>query len=288
MDRPLKTYSTGMQVRLGFAVAISVDPDVLVVDEALAVGDVFFQQKCVRHMREALSSCTKVLVSHDLHQISNLSDRVLVLEEGKASFLGTPLEAIEHYTRLLHTATYGNRSAIEPGGVDSGKEPISDATLPWVEVPPTSRGGAGSVVIECVALTDLDGQMTRIARGGDPLVVHVLVDVPPGEWDLIFGYIFNDRVGNPIFGENTIQARGGPIRFTTEGRYRVSLRFRWPEIQPGVYTLTPGVGDGVEAAGHRIQCWAHSIIAVEAISPDRFVHCLFNNDIEAVDVARLD
>src|SRR6202042_2355304 len=80
MDEPIRTYSSGMMLRLGFACAIAVDPDVFLVDEALAVGDIFFQQKCFEYMRGEMKGRTRVIVSHDTHAITTLCSRVLVLE----------------------------------------------------------------------------------------------------------------------------------------------------------------------------------------------------------------
>src|SRR5204862_1239936 len=98
IDRPVKTYSTGMFVRLAFAVQIFTDPDVLIVDEALSVGDIFFQQKCfarIREMRER--GMTLIFVSHDMPAIRNLCDRVLLLNRGSVEFEGPPDEAVSRY-----------------------------------------------------------------------------------------------------------------------------------------------------------------------------------------------
>jgi len=97
-DRPVRTYSSGMFVRLAFSTFMFLEPDVLVVDEALSVGDVFFQQKCFDAVRRMRANGTTLLyVSHDMPSVSNLCDRVLLLDHGKPLFLGDPDEAIAHY-----------------------------------------------------------------------------------------------------------------------------------------------------------------------------------------------
>jgi len=102
VHQPVKTYSTGMFVRLAFASAISVDPDILIVDEALSVGDIFFQQKCHTRMEELIKNGTTVIiVSHDMPSIEKYSDRVLLINHGEAVFMGHPNEAVHRYYALL-------------------------------------------------------------------------------------------------------------------------------------------------------------------------------------------
>ncbi len=98
IDQPVKTYSSGMMIRLAFAVAVTVEPDILIVDEALSVGDVFFQQKCFKRVREMLSSGVSLLfVSHDTGAVQNLCDRAILLGQGKPIFSGPPEEAVSRY-----------------------------------------------------------------------------------------------------------------------------------------------------------------------------------------------
>jgi lipopolysaccharide transport system ATP-binding protein len=98
MDRPVKTYSTGMMVRLAFAVQVAIDPDVLIVDEALSVGDIFFQQKCVRRMRELREKGVTILfVSHDLTMVRDFCEDALFLKDGRAAFFGPSHLAIQRY-----------------------------------------------------------------------------------------------------------------------------------------------------------------------------------------------
>ena len=114
VDQPVKLYSSGMFVRLAFATAISVNPDILIVDEALSVGDIFFQQKCMEHMKRMMESKTIVLVSHDMHAVSNLCDRVIVLNDGKILFDGETSEGIALYIRLVHNEMFaGNGSNVD-------------------------------------------------------------------------------------------------------------------------------------------------------------------------------
>ncbi|MBU0640851.1 MAG: Wzt carbohydrate-binding domain-containing protein, partial [Planctomycetes bacterium] len=289
IDQPVKTYSSGMYVRLAFSVAIAVEPEILVVDEALAVGDIFFQQKCARHMRENLAEATKLLVTHDMHAVTTLADRVLVLDRGQAVFTGSPLEAVEYYTKLMHNDAFGTGAAPTP---ESAAAPTAlrklGGTLPWIAVPEESRGGARAIQIERVAVTRADHQKLTTVRAAERVVVHMTLRAARPSREILFGYIVNDRLGNAIFGENTVSMANGIVDLAVAGVYIVRFEFDWPEIQPGEYTITLGVGEGNDALSHVIQCWAHNAVAVSAISPDKVVHCLFNNPILDLEVAAVE
>jgi ABC-type polysaccharide/polyol phosphate transport system ATPase subunit len=291
IERPVKTYSSGMYVRLAFAVAISVTPEILVVDEALAVGDIFFQQKCMRHMRESLAGATKLLVTHDMHAVTSLADRVMVLDKGRAVFEGPPLEAVEHFTRLVHDEEFRVEKAVN--GVNGADAPASreatvDEHLPWVETPGDSQGGAGEVVIERWATTGEDGGPISAVQGGERVDVHMVVFAATPKEDVLFGYNVNDRTGKPIFGENTYSVSGGIVPMPRAGRYLVRFSFAWPEIQPGDYTITLGIGQGSHPLNHVIQCWAHNVKSFSAISPAKAVHCIFNNPITEFGVTSVE
>jgi hypothetical protein len=103
VHQPVKMYSSGMFVRLAFANAISVDPDILIIDEALSVGDIFFQQKCHARMEKLIQNgVTIIVVSHDMPSIEKYSDKVLLLDRGQCLFMGNPNEAVHRYYALLH------------------------------------------------------------------------------------------------------------------------------------------------------------------------------------------
>jgi len=285
VDQPVKMYSSGMYVRLAFAVAISVDPRILVVDEALAVGDIFFQQKCMKYMREQMGEATKVLVTHDMQAVTNLADRVLVLDRGRVAFEGPPLEAIEHYTKTLHNALFRDID----GDAEPDRPPAAadmDRAIAWIDVPEESRSGAGQARITHIAVTGTDGEPIECVEADQAVVVRCQLEVTDTLDDVFFGYIVNDRMGNAIFGENTCVVPHGRVSLTA-GCHLVQVEFKWPEIQPGPYTTTLGVGQGRDPMDHTIQCWAHNVAALTAISPRRAVHGLFNNPLRLVEVAPL-
>lgn len=282
IDQPLRTYSSGMIIRLAFAVSACIEPDILVVDEALSVGDIFFQQKCIRHMHERMKGVTKVFVTHDLQAAISVTDFVYVLEGGEIVFGGRPKDAVEHYMKLSHSVS-AERSpergaAPAAGDPESRTEMPDTADLPWVEVKPEARGGVGEIRIDRVAVTGPAGDAVQTVRPRDRTSVHLGLRALQPKEHVIVGYIIADRLGNWICGENTCSVADGVFPLAA-GDHVVQFDFDWPEIRPGDYTITLGVGEGTMPLHHVIQCWAHNIVSVSAVSPDTAFHGLFNNPL---------
>ncbi|MCC7387763.1 MAG: ABC transporter ATP-binding protein [Phycisphaerales bacterium] len=293
LDQPVKTYSSGMYVRLAFAVAAQVRPEILVVDEALSVGDIFFKQRCHKYMQEDLRDTTKLLVTHDLNAVANHCDRAIVMSRGELVFDGTPLDAIAYYTKIMHTEQFapagrGGSAGGEFRGANTGAAGGSvPDTLPWVEVEEDRRGGAGEIVIRRVAISDADGEGIRAIQPGDPFACHFEVEVVAPKRDLLFGVAINDRFGKTVCGDNSLSLPHGSVDCPEEGRYRVQADFVWPELQPGEYTATFGVGEGRHAHHHTVQCWAHNVVSLTAIAPRRPVHGMFTNPMKDIRISRV-
>jgi ABC-type polysaccharide/polyol phosphate transport system ATPase subunit len=291
IDQPVKLYSSGMFVRLAFATAISIDPDILVVDEALAVGDIFFQQKCMKHMKRVMETKTIVLVSHDMHAVSTLCDRVLVLDEGTIIFDGTTSEGIALYTRLLHTEMFGGDQPKKPGEASIPPEVgvVAKRQAPdfdqWIPVSSESKGGAGDVTIHAVSITK-DGEVFKLVEPGEQVTVRMLISSQRSLDEIIFGYTIKDRMGIGVFGENSVSLLTQPPSLQ-QGYSLVRFAFSWPEVSPQEYTLTIGIGEGSHPFDHAIQCWAHNIASLTALTPGRYVHGLFNNELDLLELTFL-
>ena len=295
LEQPVKTYSSGMFVRLAFAVAAQVRPDVLIVDEALAVGDIFFQQKCMQFIKEELATTTKLVVTHDMGAIASLCDRVLVMHKGRLEFDGPPLKAIECYTKLVHAeefgATYAGRTQSETPAQARDVNLVSASTLdalPWRVVPPDGRGGLQEVTIERVAVTDAAGHNVTALSPGDRYTVHAIIRADQPKRNLIFGCMVVDRLGENLCGDNSLSPPGTLVDTPSPGRYLVRLEYHWPAVYPGNYTMTVGIGEGTQPLSHVVQCWAHNVIAVSGISPDRAIHGRFLNPLCGFDFRALD
>lgn len=289
IDRPVKTYSSGMNIRLAFSTAISVDPEILVIDEALAVGDIFFQQKCVTHMKQVMQSCTILLVSHDMHSIANMCDRVVVLDKGNMVYEGEPSKAVSTYTKLIHSNIVKRSEKIVPHDLqDDVLESVRDFAADfnnWQPVREEDIGGAGEIKIVRFSVTR-DSETISIIEKGDRVTVRLLVESVDKKDQVILGYTIKDRVGNAIFGENSLCLKNQTFSFG-EGYNLVSYEFDWPEVHRGSYTLTLGIGEGKHALSHVVQCWAHNIVSFNAITPDVPIHGIFNNPLSNLEISKI-
>ena len=292
IDEPVRTYSSGMYVRLAFASAVHVKPDLLIVDEALAVGDIFFQQKCFEFLDSNLRDTPKLIVTHDLASAVRLSSRCIVLENGHVVFDGEPLEAVEIYTAASLRANSQRR--IEEAELLESAESITEgergneANPEFNTTPPVASGvglSSASELLEIREIAVVVNGKTTIAETGIPVVVthgddvkvDFLASVGTTVSDPVWGYTMRDRMSTPVFGENTIGC-GISVDRMEPGMYRMSMGFLWPEVQQGEYTMTIGVGDGRHSLHHEIVAWVQSVLQF-AVVPKRDVHGLFNNDL---------
>lgn len=258
LDQPLRTYSSGMQVRLAFAVATAVRPDILVIDEALAVGDIFFQQKCferIRNFREA--GTTLLFVSHAMNTVYSLCDRAVLLDHGRILRDGSPREVIDLYNARAIAST-------EPGELQvAGAEP---ETQPPVAQPddesaePRGDGGAeipaetpgsytrGRLAIESVTIL-CDGAPVRTLIADTELHLRVRVRFDAPYQDPHIGFQLRDRRGEVLYRSHT-HGLGLKVGAVAAGeRIQATFRFRVSLIAAD-YSVTVGVADGGVPGGH--------------------------------------
>lgn len=285
--QPIKTYSSGMLARLAFAVMVCFKPNVLIVDEALSVGDVFFQQKCNTYMKEEMQDVTKLLVTHDMNSIANMADRVILLEQGKIIQEGKPLEVIQNYLKIMHTEVFADKHAElkkqekNLGNITDSFETYSNKEIAWVPVEESEIGGAGDVVITGCQLM-VNGELASLIKPGDVIDMYAKMYVKKKIEHMIIGYIFKDKYGNGIVGENTLGSNISMETVEKNKEYIYRIRIKWPEVKEGDYFVTIGVGEGTDQMVHTIQCWAHNIIHVEAMALVP-MHGIVNNNILNVE-----
>ena len=208
VHQPVKTYSSGMFVRLAFAVAINIEPEVLIVDEALSVGDVFFQAKCYRKFEEFKKQGKTILfVSHDLGSITKYCDRAILLNKGRKVMEGTPKEAVDRYKMALveqEEADCREHASLWEAGADSGK---------WREKlplnPDTLEYGDKKAEIVDFAIMDKTGKVTNIIEKGDPFTVKVKVKFAEDVAEPVFAFTFKNLMGIEITGTNTMLEKQG-------------------------------------------------------------------------------
>ena len=190
LDQPIKTYSTGMVVRLAFAVVAHVDADVLVIDEALAVGDAFFVQKCMRFLREFMKRGTILFVSHDTGAIVNLCRRALWLHKGEVMLDGSPKDVVEAYLQHLAEDAYGGAPPRPAAGNDAA------------EARPLSFGKGGAR-ITTVDLLDGAGSPLQSISGGETVTIRIRGEAVDSLQSPIVGFSLKDRLGQVLFADNT-------------------------------------------------------------------------------------
>jgi ABC-type polysaccharide/polyol phosphate transport system ATPase subunit len=198
IDQPLKTYSSGMQVRLAFSAAIHVDPDVLLIDEALAVGDAAFQLKCFEKINSFKErGKTIVFVSHDVNAVTQFCDRVLVLSGGELVFDGKPLEAINIYKALLFSSPLTRTN-------ESGTKHVP---LPVVLNKNEHRFGNGEAEIFEVALLNGDNEPNQVFLTNEEATVIFKVRVQKLIKEPVYGIIIKNKQGLQVYIKNTLHER---------------------------------------------------------------------------------
>ncbi|AKT32343.1 ABC transporter ATP-binding protein [Pseudomonas syringae pv. actinidiae] len=186
-DEPVRTYSSGMQMRVAFAVATAIRPEILIVDEALSVGDSYFQHKSFDRIREFQQQGTTLLiVSHDRGSIQALCNRAILLEKGTVIKDGKPEEVMDFYNALIaekENSTVQTRE-LEEGGVQT-------------------RSGSGEATIGLVTLHNAAGERIEYVSVGETVSLRINAQVNSAIPELVVGYLIKDRLGQPVYGTNT-------------------------------------------------------------------------------------
>lgn len=263
VNQPCKTYSSGMFVRLAFAVAINIDPEILIVDEALSVGDVFFQAKCYKKFEDFKAQGRTILfVSHDISSVAKYCDRVILLNQGVKLSEGNPKDTINLYKKVLL-----KQSQKIAGGQILTKEEDGGKAL-WKSNyelnPGVDEYGTGEAEIIDFAVVDEYGSYTNCIQKGTPFVIRSKVLFRSDVLDPIFTYTFKTVQGTAVTGTNTMyekvgvgQARAGEI-YVAEFRQNMDL-------QGGEYLLSiscTGYVGGEFRAYHRL----YDVVGVTVIS----------------------
>jgi len=196
--QPVKTYSSGMFVRLAFAIAASVEPEILLVDEALAVGDAVFQHRCLRRMQELQERGTTVLfVSHDLAAVRALCARAILLNAGRIIEVGKPAEVLNRYQKII----MAREQAYEESTTASGETTAVDESLPPLCY--TYRHGNGSAEIIAAELTDAARHGVEIVETGESLLMRLVVRSNRNIDQPVIGFLIRNRHGISAYGTNT-------------------------------------------------------------------------------------
>jgi len=270
INRPVKTYSSGMYVRLAFAVIANVDADILVIDEALAVGDVFFTQKCMRFLRRFREHGTIIFVSHDTAAVLALCHDALWLDEGRACASGSAKDVVERYLAAFHEDSRTRNSASRTPTEEGRSEPsqIEATTLgPPTFNPVAQSFGSMGATITHVSLTDHTGAALQQVRGGELATLTVIARANISITRALVGFFLRDRLGQDLFGENTHQKYAHTAISVAAGKcFSAIFQFRMPVLRAGDYTISVAVTEGTQEE-HTILHWIHDALAIKSLTP---------------------
>ena len=292
VHQPVKTYSSGMFVRLAFAVAINIDPEILIVDEALSVGDVFFQAKCYKKFEDFKKMGKTILfVSHDLGSFSKYCDRVVLLNRGKKLAEGTPKEMVSMYKRIMVnqdkaeeiTAHQMDMSSLEEDDEKEIKEAACEGQ--WKNHynlnPDVDEYGNGAAEIEDFAIIDENGNYTNAIVKGTRFRLKSKVKFKQDVHDPIFTYTFKNIQGVAITGTNTMYEKKD-VPLAKEGETYVATFEQDMFLQGGEYLLSmscTGYRDGEFQVYHRL----YDVCNVTVVSDKNTVGFYDMNSVTTVE-----
>ncbi|QFY41418.1 ABC transporter ATP-binding protein [Candidatus Methylospira mobilis] len=282
IEQLVKTYSSGMMLRLAFAVIAHVDADILVIDEALAVGDIFFTQKCMRFLRSFMKTGTVLFVSHDTSAVKNLCDRAIWLEKGVVRSDGSSKNVSEAYLQAFYEAQQGKSSTTklkETTRPDAADVPGKDQRLDFINAsnlrndiqlfafdPEAASFGKGGAQIVMVEFLDKEGAPLAWVVGGESVTLRIHAMAHEALSAPIIGFAVKDRLGQTLFGDNTYLSYNNVVLFCGKGeKILAEFTFLMPILPIGNYSVNVAVADGTQEQ-HVQHHWIHDAVLFKSES----------------------
>ena len=274
VDQPVRNYSTGMVMRLAFAVVAHVDAEILIIDEALAVGDAFFMQKCMRFLREFRKRGTMLFVSHDGGAVTSLCDRAIWLEHGRVQRIGEARKVMESYHEASMIERQGGvairsyvpeREARGSARLLDPRQELIDRShlrndLQIFPFKPDAEGfGEYKAHIINVAFCNDRGDQVAMVVAGECITLEIEVHIEEAIDNLIVGFYVKDRLGQLLFGDNSVLSHEGDFAVTSGQICNATFRFVMPRLLPGEYFIAVGLAEGTQEQ-HVIQHWLHEAL----------------------------
>ena len=275
IHQPVKTYSSGMMLRLAFAVIAHVDADILIIDEALAVGDAFFTQKCMRFLRQFMKDGTVLFVSHDVSSIKNLCNRAIWLEKGQVMHEGTPKDVCELYLEAFYEAQQGKSTSTKLRVAKNTNHVIAmkDQRLDFINAsnlrndlqifqfnPDAASFGLGGAQIAQVSLLDEEEQPLAWMVGGELVKLHIVAKVYQELNSPIIGFQIKDKLGQVLIGDNTfLTYKDTPLYCECEGELEAYFGFSMPILPAGDYSISVAIANGTQE-NHVQHHWIHDAV----------------------------
>jgi lipopolysaccharide transport system ATP-binding protein len=245
IDQPVKTYSSGMAVRLAFSVAIHVDPEILLVDEALAVGDIYFHQRCMRKVHELREKGVTILfVSHSMGDVKSLGDRALWLENGRIRDMGNTDRVVTQYLAAMFEKDSNYLTTLHKEAQRIAHAPVEAPeivdTLPNVD----HRFGDGRAEVIGIAIRNLGGQNVHLLEPLSAIIVRISVRALEDITLPIVGFIMRNHIGLDFAGTNTAREDFELPPMTAGDIFTVDFHLQIPELYPSTFSFSPAIADG--------------------------------------------
>lgn len=244
IDQPLRVYSTGMQMRLAFSAATALRPEILIVDEALAVGDAYFQHKCMKKIRSFKEKGTTLLfVSHDPGSVKSLCNRAILLDKGRMIRDGSPDTVFDYYNGMI--------------AKKNKDEEIKQMESEYGRV--TTRSGTGQARFIGVEMLDDNDQPARAFRVGDAAKICVKIKFHDSLENPTVGFIIKDRLGNDVFGTNTYHLNVDKRAYHPGDQIKVTFDMKL-QIGRGNYSICVAVHTGYEHIENNFDWWDQCLV----------------------------
>lgn len=273
IGQPIKTYSSGMYVRLAFAVIAHADADILVIDEALSVGDVVFTQKCMRFLRNFMQHGTVLFVSHDVGSVLNFCEYAVWIDKGELRMYGSAKEVTDAYTRecmemsagemIRFNVVGGDRTASDKQDQVAHLEPA--VRVSFFENIANSEGWTTNLAeLISVEVSDGCGRSYTSFSGGEHIELRINAVAHAPLQNPIIGFLVKDRLGQSLFGEHTFYATSVPRVETGQGMTGKFV-FLLPMLPNGDYSMTVSIADGTPEE-HVQHHWLHDAMIISVVS----------------------
>lgn len=274
LEQPVKTYSSGMYVRLAFAVIAHVDADILVIDEALAVGDAIFVQKCMRFLRKFREHGTLLFVSHDTSSVLNFCQSAVWLDRGEMRMHGSAQDTCNAYIEYCSQEVYGDtvklqsRQAAKAGSKAPALARVEkDLKVELFDNVANSGGWqSGVATIDSVTLCNNQGEPFTSFAGGEDVLLKVKATAHAALQSPLIGFFVKDRLGQSLFGEHTYTYIQPPMQVEAGTGLEATFRFTLPLLPNGEYSMTVSIADGDPYANTQ-HAWLHDAVLIRVASP---------------------
>jgi homopolymeric O-antigen transport system ATP-binding protein len=263
IDQPVKTYSSGMAVRLAFSVAIHVEPEILLVDEALAVGDIYFRQRCLRKVHEMRDAGVTILfVSHAVSEVKALGDRAMWLEAGRIKDIGDPDAVVTRYMAAMvekdNVYLAGAHRKAQAAVHEPVRAPEIVETIPNID----HRFGDGRAEVIGIGVLDAGGQPIYVLDPSSTIVVRISVRAIEDITLPIVGFMMRNHIGLDFAGTNTAREAFDLPPMTAGDVYTVDFHVQLPELYPSAFSFSPAIADGTLHA-YRTCDWVDNAIVLQ-------------------------